>query len=106
MNQNKAQAVALMRYAVIAPLISGLSDAYPSNEAFFRDAADYFPGKIIVNASDIHCLFCLIISEIMNCLHNYVVNDTPSFLSQPDRIETVFEMCKHVSDFNRLYLYE
>lgn len=32
----------------------------------------------------------------MNCLHNYVVNDTPSFLSQPDRIETVFEMCKHV----------
>jgi hypothetical protein len=33
----------------------------------------------------------------MNCLHNYVVNDTPSFLSQPDRIETVFEMCKHVS---------
>jgi len=33
----------------------------------------------------------------MNCLHNYVVNDTPSFLSQPDRLETVFEMCKHVS---------
>ena len=32
----------------------------------------------------------------MNCLHNYVVNDTPSFLSQSDRIETVFEMCKHV----------
>jgi len=35
----------------------------------------------------------------MNCLHNYVVNDTPSFLSQPDRIETVFEMCKHVNNF-------
>jgi hypothetical protein len=34
----------------------------------------------------------------MNCLHNYVVNDTPSFLSQPDRIETVFEMCKHVNN--------
>ena len=35
----------------------------------------------------------------MNCLHNYVVNDTPSFLSQPDRIETIFEMCKHVNIF-------
>ena len=34
----------------------------------------------------------------MNCLHNYVVNDTPSFISQPDRLEIVFEMCKHVSD--------
>jgi hypothetical protein len=37
----------------------------------------------------------------MNCLHNYVVNDTPSFLSQPDRIETVFEMCKHVNNFTK-----
>lgn len=34
----------------------------------------------------------------MNCLHNYVVNDTPAFLSQPDRLEIVFEMCKHVID--------
>jgi hypothetical protein len=33
----------------------------------------------------------------MNCLHNYVVNDTPAFLSQPDRLEIVFEMCKHVN---------
>jgi hypothetical protein len=32
----------------------------------------------------------------MNCLHNYVVNDTPAFLTQPDRLEIVFEMCKHV----------
>ncbi len=38
----------------------------------------------------------------MNCLHNYVVNDTPSFLSQPDRIETVFEMCKHVRNSTKL----
>jgi hypothetical protein len=37
----------------------------------------------------------------MNCLHNYIVNDTPSFLSQPDRIETVFEMCKHVNNFTK-----
>ncbi|CAF4568568.1 unnamed protein product [Rotaria sp. Silwood1] len=50
---------------------------YLLKEAFYRDAADYF-------------------AEIMNCLHNYVVNDTPSFLSQPDRLEIVFEMCKHV----------
>ncbi len=34
----------------------------------------------------------------MNCLHNYVVNDTPAFLSQPDRLEIVFEMCKHVNN--------
>ena len=39
--------------------------------------------------------------EIMNCLHNYVVNDTPSFLSQPDRLEIVLEMCKHVSSQTR-----
>jgi hypothetical protein len=39
----------------------------------------------------------------MNCLHNYIVNDTPSFLSQSDRIETVFEMCKHVCHFNQLF---
>lgn len=38
MNQEKAHAIALMRYSVISPLISGLSDQYPSNEAFFRDA--------------------------------------------------------------------
>ena len=42
-------------------------------------------------------MFILSNLEIMNCLHNYVVNDTPAFLSQPDRIETIFEMCKHVS---------
>ncbi|CAF0777814.1 unnamed protein product [Didymodactylos carnosus] len=50
---------------------------YVIKEAFFRDAADYF-------------------AEIMNCLHNYVTNDTQAFLSQPDRLEAVFEMCKHV----------
>jgi hypothetical protein len=38
----------------------------------------------------------------MNCLHNYVVNDTPSFLSQPDRLEIIFEMCNHVSDYRLL----
>lgn len=32
----------------------------------------------------------------MSCLHNYIINDTPAFLSQPDRVETVFEMSKHV----------
>lgn len=32
----------------------------------------------------------------MSCLHNFIVNDTPAFLSQSDRIETIFEMCKHV----------
>ncbi len=39
MNQDTAHATALMRYSVISPLISGLSDQYSSNEAFFRDAS-------------------------------------------------------------------
>ncbi|MDL2249625.1 DDE-type integrase/transposase/recombinase [Lachnospiraceae bacterium OttesenSCG-928-J05] len=39
MTQEKAQEIALMRYSIIAPLISGLQDNYSSNEAFFRDAA-------------------------------------------------------------------
>jgi len=39
MNQNKTNEVALMRYSIIAPLISGLSEQYASKEAFFRDAS-------------------------------------------------------------------
>ena len=69
---------------------------YLIKEAFFRDAADYFAGKKNFFANTIDLIRNSFI-EIMNCLHNYVVNDTPSFLSQPNRIETVFEMCKHVS---------
>lgn len=40
MNQEKIHDTALMRYAVIAPLISGLHDEFSSHEAFFRDASD------------------------------------------------------------------
>ncbi|TAH60011.1 MAG: transposase [Fermentimonas caenicola] len=39
MKQEKTHAIALMRYSVIAPLISGLQDDYSSHEAFFRDAS-------------------------------------------------------------------
>lgn len=39
MDQNKKHEIALMRYSAIAPLITGLSDDYPSLEAFFRDAS-------------------------------------------------------------------
>lgn len=39
MNQNRKQAIALMRYSVIAPLITGAADDYPSLSAFFRDAS-------------------------------------------------------------------
>lgn len=39
MTQDQSHAIALMRYAIIAPLVSGLSDQYDSKEAFFRDAA-------------------------------------------------------------------
>lgn len=39
MTNDQTHAIALMRYSVIAPLISGLSDHYESKEAFFRDAS-------------------------------------------------------------------
>jgi transposase InsO family protein len=39
MNQNRKQAVALMRYSAIAPVINGLPDEYPSLSAYFRDAS-------------------------------------------------------------------
>lgn len=39
MKQEKQQAIALMKYAAIAPLISGLPDDYPSKEAFYRDVS-------------------------------------------------------------------
>lgn len=39
MNQEKKQAIALMRYSAIAPLITGLSDDYESLTAFFYNAS-------------------------------------------------------------------
>ncbi len=39
MDQQKQHDIALMRYSVITPLITGLMEAYPSLEAFYRDAS-------------------------------------------------------------------
>lgn len=39
MDQEKKQAIALMRYSAIAPLITGLSDDYQSLTAFFNNAS-------------------------------------------------------------------
>ena len=39
MNQNKRQAVALMRYSAIAPLITGTDADYESHSAYYRDIA-------------------------------------------------------------------
>ena len=39
MNQNKRQAVALMRYSAISPLIAGTCEEYGSLSAYFRDAS-------------------------------------------------------------------
>ena len=39
MDQNKRQAVALMKYSAIAPLISGTQDDYESLRAYYRDAS-------------------------------------------------------------------
>lgn len=39
MDQEKKHDIALMRYSVIAPIISGLQENYPSLDAFYRDAS-------------------------------------------------------------------
>ena len=39
MDQEKKNAIALIRYSVIAPLITGLSDDYDSLTAFFNAAS-------------------------------------------------------------------
>lgn len=39
MKQEKTHDIALMRYSIITPLISGLQDNYSSHEAFFRDTS-------------------------------------------------------------------
>ena len=39
MEQDKKHDIALMRYSVISPLITGLQEDYPSLDAFFRDAS-------------------------------------------------------------------
>lgn len=39
MDQQKQHDIAWMRYSVIAPLITGLTDDYPSLEAFYCDAS-------------------------------------------------------------------
>ena len=40
MKQEKQQAIALMRYGAIAPLIAGLDEDYPSKTAFYTDLSD------------------------------------------------------------------
>lgn len=40
MIQEKKHDIALMRYSVIAPIISGLQENYPSLDAFYRDASN------------------------------------------------------------------
>lgn len=40
MDQEKRQNIALMRYSVISPLITGMTDEYASNGAFFREISE------------------------------------------------------------------
>ena len=40
MKQEKQQEIALMRYAMIAPLIAGLDADYPSKTAFYLEASE------------------------------------------------------------------
>lgn len=38
--------------------------------------------------------------DIMPALHNYVTVDTPAFLSNPNHVIAIFDMCKSVSLLN------
>lgn len=40
MDKDKQQAIALMRYSAIAPVISGMPEEYPSTSAYFRDLSE------------------------------------------------------------------
>ena len=40
MTQEQSREIALMRYSIIAPLVSGLQDSFSTHEAFFRDASE------------------------------------------------------------------
>lgn len=40
MDQEKQHDIALMRYSVISPVLSGLPENYSSLEAFYRDASN------------------------------------------------------------------
>lgn len=46
-------------------------------QVFKKDGADYF-------------------LDIMPALHNYVTVDTPAFLSNPNHVLAIFDMCKSV----------
>ena len=49
MEQEKKQAVALMRYSAIAPLITGTQEDYESLSAYFRTASG-FPSPSLYRA--------------------------------------------------------
>ena len=40
MDKDRQQAIALMRYSAIAPLISGVPEEYPSMSTYFRDLSE------------------------------------------------------------------
>lgn len=39
--------------------------------------------------------------DIMPSLHNYVTVDTPAFLSNPNHVIAIFDMCKSVRIYSR-----
>lgn len=39
MKQEQQQAIALMRYGAIAPLVTGLDDRYPSMQAYYEEVS-------------------------------------------------------------------
>lgn len=40
---------------------------------------------------------------MMPALHNYVTVDTPAFLSNPENLQIIYNMCKTVSIINKQY---
>ncbi|MFQ6822827.1 MAG: hypothetical protein ACLRTZ_16250 [Agathobacter sp.] len=54
MDQEKQHDIALMRYSVISPVISGLPETYSSLEAFYRDASKKEPLLLTAHSNTLH----------------------------------------------------
>jgi|GEM_PF-2939073 len=59
MNEEKRKAIGLFRYAIIAPIISGIFDEHSSLKGFFRDASKKFYTLPNGKEQQFHCTYNL-----------------------------------------------
>lgn len=54
----------------------------------------------------VYILYSIYFVEMMPALHNYIIVDTPTFLSNPENLQIIYNMCKQVSDnYIHVHLY-